>query len=211
MGDNLRDARIADDEIIRPLARPVAVTPAIVLVRGSLCPGAGIVKVGIDPQKKRRFSGKAICYSTSDEAIEALKRGEIKAGHVVVMRGAGVCGGPGMGGGASRVVFAIDGAGLGDQVALLTDGHLSGLVCKGLVVGEVSPEAAAGGPLALVENGDPILIDLEKRVCDLEVPESELQARRARWKAPEPNYDSGWLRIYRRNVGSLANGGVLTR
>jgi len=75
----------------------------------------------------------------------------------------------------------------------------------------VSPEAAAGGPLALVENGDPILIDLEKRVCNLEVPERELQARRARWKAPEPIYDSGWLRIYRRNVGSLANGGVLTR
>jgi dihydroxy-acid dehydratase len=166
--------------------------------------------VGIDPDKKRRFAGKAICYSTSDEAIEALKRGAIKPGHVVVMRGAGVCGGPGMGGGASRVVFAIDGAGLGDQVALLTDGHLSGLVCKGLVVGEVSPEAAAGGPLALVENGDPILIDLEKRICDLEVPESELQARRARWQAPAPNFDSGWLRIYRRNVGSLAAGGVLT-
>lgn len=210
VGENLRDVRVADEEIIRPVARPIAVKPAIVLVRGSLAPEAGIVKVGIDPAKKRRFSGKAICYSTSDEAIEGLKRGHIKAGHVVVMRGAGVCGGPGMGGGASRVVFAIDGAGLGDQVALLTDGHLSGLVCKGLVVGEVSPEAAAGGPLALVENGDPILIDLEKRVCDLEVPESELQARRARWRAPEPNFDSGWLRIYRRNVGSLAKGGVLT-
>ena len=79
------------------------------------------------------------------------------------------------------------------------------------MVGEVSPEAAAGGPLALVENGDPILIDLERRVCDLEVPESELQARRARWRAPEPHFDSGWLQIYRRNVGSLARGGVLTR
>jgi dihydroxy-acid dehydratase len=211
MGENLLNVHVADEEIIRPAARPIAAKPAIVLVRGSLAPEAGIVKVGIDPDKKRSFSGKAICYSTSDEAIAALQRGEIKAGHVVVMRGAGLCGGPGMGGGASRVVFAIDGAGLGDQVALLTDGHLSGLVCKGLVVGEVSPEAAAGGPLALVENGDPILIDLEKRVCDLEVPESELQARRARWRAPAPNFDSGWLRIYRRNVGSLANGGVLTR
>ena len=209
VGKNLRDARVADEEIIRPVTRPIAAKPAIVLVRGSLAPEAGIVKVGIDPDKKRRFSGKAICYSTSDEAIEALKRGDIKAGHVVVMRGAGLCGGPGMGGGASRVVFAIDGAGLGEQVALLTDGHLSGLVCKGLVVGEVSPEAAAGGPLALVENGDTILIDLEKRVCDLEVPESELKARRARWRAPEPNFDSGWLRIYRRNVGPLAKGGVL--
>ncbi len=208
--DNLREAKVADEEVIRPLSRPIATKPAIVLVRGSLCPEVGIVKVGIDPAKKRRFEGKAICFTTSDEALAAIKSGDIKSGHVVVMRGAGVCGGPGMGGGASRVVFGLDGAGLGDQVALLTDGHLSGLVCKGLVVGEVAPEAAAGGPLALVENGDRIVIDLEKRVCDLEVPEKELEARRARWKAPAANFDSGWLRIYRRNVGSLSKGGVLT-
>jgi dihydroxy-acid dehydratase len=208
--ENLKEASVADEEVIRPLSRPVASKPAIVLVRGSLCPEAGIVKVGIDPAKKRRFEGKAICFTTFDEALAAIKAGDIKPGHVVVMRGAGVCGGPGMGGGASRVVFGLDGAGLGDQVALLTDGHLSGLVCKGLVVGEVAPEAAAGGPLALVENGDRIVIDLEKRVCDLEVPEEELQARRAGWKAPAPNFDSGWLRIYRRNVGALSKGGVLT-
>jgi dihydroxy-acid dehydratase len=211
VGENLRVARVANAEVIRPFERPVATKPAIVLVRGSLAPEAGIVKVGIDPGKKRRFSGGAICFSTSDEALEALKGGEIRPGHVVVMRGAGVCGGPGMGGGASRVVFAIDGAGLGDEVALLTDGHLSGLVCKGLVVGEVSPEAAVGGPLALVEDGDPITIDLEKRVCDLEVPEGELAARRTRWQAPKPAYDSGWLRIYRRNVSSMAKGGVLSQ
>lgn len=210
MGDNLRDATVANDEIIRPVGRPIAAKPAIVLVRGSLAPEGGIVKVGIDPHKKRSFKGTAICFATSDEALAAIKNGEIRPGHVIVMRGAGLCGGPGMGGGASRVVFGIDGAGLGDEVALLTDGHLSGLVCKGLVVGEVAPEAAAGGPLALVENGDPILIDLEKRICDLEVPESEMDARRRRWKAPAPNFDSGWLRIYQRNVGPLTKGGVLT-
>jgi dihydroxy-acid dehydratase len=210
LGDNLRDAKISDPEIIRPVSRPIAAKPAIVLVRGSLAPEAGIVKVGIDPHKKRRFEGKAICFATSDEALAAIKSGAIKPGHVVVMRGAGVCGGPGMGGGASRVVFGLDGAGLGDQVALLTDGHLSGLVCKGLVVGEVAPEAAAGGPLALIEDGDRIVIDLEKRVCDLDVPQAELDARRARWQAPAANYDSGWLRIYQRNVGSLSKGGVLT-
>jgi dihydroxy-acid dehydratase len=207
---NLEKAVIENPEIVRPLSRPIATKPAIVLVRGSLAPDAGIVKVGIDPHKKRRFEGKAICFSTSDEALAGIKGGAIKPGHVVVMRGAGVCGGPGMGGGASRVVFALDGAGLGEQVALLTDGHLSGLVCKGLVVGEVAPEAAAGGPLALVEDGDRIVIDLEKRVCDLEVAQAELDARRARWQAPRANYDSGWLRIYQRNVGSLAKGGVLT-
>jgi dihydroxy-acid dehydratase len=208
--ENLAQAMIEDPEIVRPLSRPIATKPAIVLVRGSLAPEAGIVKVGIDPRKKRRFEGKAICFATSDEALAAIKGGAIKPGHVVVMRGAGVCGGPGMGGGASRVVFGLDGAGLGDQVALLTDGHLSGLVCKGLVVGEVAPEAAAGGPLALVLDGDRIVIDLEKRVCDLEVPQAELDARRARWQAPAPNFDAGWLRIYQRNVGPLAQGGVLT-
>jgi dihydroxy-acid dehydratase len=207
---NLQAARVADPEVIRPIERPVVAKPAIVLVRGSLAPEAGIVKVGIDPNKRRSFSGRAICFDSADAALEALRRGEIKAGHVVVMRGAGACGGPGMGGGASRVVFALDGAGLGDEVALLTDGHLSGLVCKGLVVGEVSPEAALGGPLALVRNGDPIVIDLERRVCDLEVPEEELAARRGQWHAPKPAYDSGWLRIYRRNVSPMAKGGVLT-
>jgi len=211
LSENLRNVQVENEEIIRPRSRPVATRPAIVLVRGSLCPEAGIVKVGIDPHKARRFAGKAICFASADAALEALKRGEIRAGQVVVMRGSGICGGPGMGGSASRVVFAIDGMGLGDRVAILTDGHLSGLVCKGLVVGEVAPEAAAGGPLALVENGDTITIDLEKRVCDLDVPGDELKARRARWKIPEPNYDRGWLRIYRRNVGPTTGGGVLTR
>ena len=209
--ENLAGVQPPESEVIRPLDRAIATKPAIVLVRGSLCPEAGIVKVGIDPDKKRSYRGKAICFSTSDDALAALKRGDIRPGHVVVMRGAGVCGGPGMGGCASRVVFGIDGAGLGDKVALLTDGHLSGLVCKGLVVGEVAPEAATGGPLALVEDGDSILIDLEKRVCDLEVPEVELQARRARWHAPAPLFDTGWLQLYRRNVDSLSRGAVLTR
>ena len=211
VGENLRDVSVADAEVIRPMSRPVASRPAIVVVRGSLAPEAGIVKFGVDPQKKRRFSGEAICYGNSDEALAAIAQGAIRPGHVVVMRGAGLCGGPGMGGGASRVVFALDGAGLGYEVALLTDGHLSGLVCKGLVVGEVSPEAAAGGPLALVEDGDRITIDLERRVCDLEVPEAELARRRALWRSPAAAHDRGWLQIYRRNVGPLSRGAVLTR
>jgi dihydroxy-acid dehydratase len=112
---NLAQAVVEDAEIVRPLSRPIASKPAIVLVRGSLCPDAGIVKVGIDPHKKRPLRRQAICFATSDEALAAIKGGAIKPGHVVVMRGAGVCGGPGMGGGASRVVFGLDGAGLGDR------------------------------------------------------------------------------------------------
>jgi dihydroxy-acid dehydratase len=169
VADNLAGVTVADPEVIRPLDRPIAQREAITMLRGSLCPEFGIVKTGIAPRKTRRFSGPAICFDAADKAITALKAGHIRPGHVVVMRGAGVCGGPGMGGGSSRVVFAIDGAGLGEQVAMLTDGHLSGLVCKGLVVAEVSPEGAVCGPLALVADGDTITIDLDSRRCDLEV------------------------------------------
>ncbi|NIF77732.1 dihydroxy-acid dehydratase [Paraburkholderia sp. Cy-641] len=207
--DNLQDVWIADDEVIRTPERAFANHPAIVLVRGNLAPQAGIVKFGISPDKQRTFTGKALCYSTSDDAIAAIKDGRIQPGNVVVMRGAGVCGGPAMGGGASRVVFAIDGAGLSEQVAMLTDGHLSGLVCKGLVVAEVSPEAATGGPLALVEDGDTVEIDLERRVCNLQVDEAEVARRRAAWQRPAPVNDTGWLKIYRATVGTMPQGAVL--
>lgn len=207
--ENLDGAVVADLAVIRPLADPVARRPAITMLRGSLAPDYGIVKTGVIERKFRRFSGPAICFSAADDAIAALKRGDIRPGHVVVMRGAGVCGGPGMGGGSSKVVFAIDGAGLGEQVAMLTDGHLSGLVCKGLVVAEVSPEGSVCGPLALVADGDTITIDLDSRRVDLEVDEAELDRRRAAWTPPPRQFDRGWLQIYRRNVGPLTQGAVL--
>lgn len=211
LAENLNGVQVGDAEVIRPLANPVATRPAIVVLRGNLCPDTGIVKAGIAERKTRRFSGPAICFDTSDAALAALKEGRIRPGHVVVMRGAGARGGPAMGGGASRVVFAIDGAGLGDQVALLTDGHLSGLVCKGLVVAEVAPEAAIGGPLALLRDGDTVTVDLDARRCDVALDEAELAARRAAWQPPAPGFDRGWLQIYRRNVGSTASGAVLVR
>ncbi len=206
---NLEGVAVADAEVIRPLHRPISTRPAITLLRGSLSPDFGIVKTGIIQRKSNRFSGPAICFSAADDAIAALQRGTIRPGQVVVMRGAGVCGGPGMGGGSSKVVFAIDGAGLGEQVAMLTDGHLSGLVCKGLVVAEVSPEGAVCGPLALVHDGDTITIDLDTRRCDLEVGAEEMQRRREAWQPPAKQFDQGWLQLYRRNVGPLAQGAVL--
>jgi dihydroxy-acid dehydratase len=209
VAENLREAKVGNAEVIRPIERPVAPRPAIVLMRGSLAPEGALIKTGIAPRKVRRFSGPAICFDTSDAAVAALRDGTIRAGQVIVMRGAGACGGPAMGGGASRVVFAIDGAGLGEQVAMLTDGHLSGLVCKGLVVAEVAPEAALGGPLALVRDGDSVTIDLDARRVDLEVGDAELAARRVQWQPPAPKFDRGWLQIYRRNVGPLSQGAVL--
>jgi dihydroxy-acid dehydratase len=211
VAENLAGARSANPEVIRPLHRPFARRPAITLLRGSLAPGFGIVKTGVAERKVRRFSGPAICFATSDDAIEALQQGRILPGQVLVTRGAGVRGGPGMGGGSSKLVFALDGAGLAEQVAMVTDGHLSGLVCKGLVVAEVSPEGAELGPLALVHDGDTITIDLDTRRCDLEVSEEELARRASQWTPPQPRFDSGWLQIYRRNVGPVTQGAVLVQ
>ncbi|SCW34716.1 MULTISPECIES: dihydroxy-acid dehydratase [unclassified Pseudomonas] len=208
---NLQGVTVSDDAVIRPLDNPFATQPAIVMLSGNSAPQAGIVKYGIDPNKMRRFEGPAICFERSADAIQALQDGRIQPGHVVVMRGAGVRGGPAMGGGASKVVFAIDGAGLGDHVAMLTDGHLSGLVCKGLVVAEVAPEAAVGGPLALVEDGDIITIDLDHNSLDAHVSETDMQARRARWQPLAPQFGGGWLDIYRHNVSSMERGAVLIK
>ncbi|QJW84786.1 dihydroxy-acid dehydratase [Ramlibacter terrae] len=199
--ENLRDVQVGNPEVIRSIDRPVAPRPAIVLLRGNLAPEGALTKPGIVERKVRRFTGPAVCFDTSDAAVKALREKAIAPGSVIVMRGAGACGGPAMGGGASRVVFAIDGAGMGDQVAMLTDGHLSGLVCKGLVVAEVAPEAALGGPLALVHDGDTVTVDLDARRVDLEVDEAVIAQRRSEWQQPKPMFDRGWLQIYRRNVG----------
>lgn len=209
MAENLKGVQSSDADVIRPVTKPFARLPAITMLRGSLSPGYSVVKTGVAERKVRRFSGPAICFASSDEAISALKAGTIRPGHVVVTRGAGVRGGPGMGGGSSKVVFALDGAGMAEQVAMITDGHLSGLVCKGLVVAEVLPEGAELGPLALVHDGDTITIDLDTRRCDLEVSPDELDRRASSWQPPTPQFDRGWLQLYRRNVGPLSEGAVL--
>jgi dihydroxy-acid dehydratase len=206
-GENLRDVKVAEHDAIRPVDQALATKPAIVIVRGSLASGGGIVKLGLRTGKKLNFEGTAICFSTADSAVNAVKDGTVKPGHVVILRGLGVMGGPGMGM-ASRVVFAIDGMNLGPEVAFVTDGQLSGLVNKGLVIGEVNPEAAVGGALGLVENGDHITIDIEARTANLDVPESVLAERRAKFKAPE-HKDEGWVSIYRRSAQPLSKGAAL--
>jgi dihydroxy-acid dehydratase len=211
VADNLADAKVADPEVIRPVQRPFAGKPGIVILRGNLAPEGAIVKIGLRGEgRPLKFRGKANVFENSPDAEAALKAGKIRKGDAVVLRGQGVCGGPGMGG-ASRLVFQIDGAGLGPDVAVVTDGQLSGLVNKGLVLGEVAPESATGGPLGLVQNGDVISIDVEKKSVTLDVPETELAARRSRFQAPTPKDDSGWLSIYRRTVRPLAKGAVLLR
>jgi dihydroxy-acid dehydratase len=208
IGEILQETTVADEEIIRPVRRALATRPSVVIVRGSLAPDTAIIKLAVADDRPLQFIGPAVVYDSEQEGIKGLNEGQIKPGQVVVMRGLGLKGGPGFGG-ASRFIFALDGAGLTGKVAVVTDGHLSGLVNKTLLVCEICPEAADGGPLALAENGDVISIDVMKKVVDLEVPEDELAARRARLqKVPEKD-QPGWLGIYKRVVKPLSDGAVL--
>ncbi|HEY3423851.1 MAG TPA: dihydroxy-acid dehydratase [Negativicutes bacterium] len=208
VGEILRDTVVVDEEIIRSVERPLARRPSIVLVKGSLAADYGIVKLAVTDDRPTLFTGKAITYESQSAAIAGVENGDVKPGMVVVIRGLGVKGNPGMAL-ASSCIFAIDGAGLTGKVAVVTDGLVSGLVNRTLLVAEISPEAAVGGPLALVENGDMIKIDVENRVCDLEVPEDVLAERRKHMKNFLDTSDCGWLSIYQRTVKQLSDGAVL--
>ena len=210
VGENLADVVVHNEQVIRPMNRPFSDKPPIVVLRGSLAPESAIVKLGLrGPDRQTRFSGPAIVYDDSTEAMRAIANGEVKAGRVLVVRGMGLKGGPGMAGPASQVVFALDSAGLQSDVAFVSDGQLSGLCNKGLTVAEVSPESAVGGPLSLVENGDHITIDVDQHILDLDVSQTELAARRARLGEPKLPHATGYLSIYQRTVQPMSKGAVL--
>jgi dihydroxy-acid dehydratase len=208
--DNLHDVVVSDEDVIRPIERPFSDKPPIVVLHGSLAPESAIVKLGVrGPGRKTRFEGTAAVYENGLAAIEGIEKGDVRPGHALVVRGMGPKGGPGMAGPASRVVFALDAAGLTDEVAFVSDGQLSGLCLKGIMVAEVSPESAVGGPLALVENGDRIKIDVDARTLDLDVPEAELIARRVLRGEPALPKSKGYLSIYQRSVQPMSTGAVL--
>jgi dihydroxy-acid dehydratase len=208
--DNLHDVVVSDEDVIRPLERPFSDKPPIVVLHGSLAPESAIVKLGVrGPGRKTKFEGTAAVYENGLAAIEGIEKGDVRPGHALVVRGMGPKGGPGMAGPASRVVFALDAAGLTDEVAFVSDGQLSGLCLKGIMVAEVSPESAVGGPLALVENGDRIKIDVDARTLDLDVPQAELIARRVRRGEPALPKSKGYLSIYQRSVQPMSTGAVL--
>ncbi len=212
VGENIADVLVRNDEVIRPLDRPFSRAASIVVLHGSLAPESAIVKPGVRGVNTRtQFTGTAVVYDDIVEAIQGIQKGEVEAGGVLVVRGCGPKGGPAMAGSASRVVFAVDAAGLSNDVAFVTDGQLSGLCNKGLTVAEVSPEAAVGGPLALVENGDRITIDVNARTLDLNVAESDLAARRARRGEPALPKATGYLSIYQRTVQPMSTGAVLVK
>jgi len=212
LAENLATSVVHDPEVIRPLDRAFSNQQPITILRGSLAPESAIVKLGLrGAGRAAHFSGPAIVFDNGPDAMAALARGEVKPGHVLVVRGMGPKGGPGMAGPASAVVFAIDAAGLQNQVAFVSDGQLSGLCNKGLTVAEVSPEAAVGGPLSLVDSGDRITIDVDRHVLDLEVTPEVLLERRQRRGPPSLPASKGYLSIYQRSVQPMSTGAVLIK
>jgi dihydroxy-acid dehydratase len=193
-----------DQDVIRPWGRPVYPQGHLTILRGNLATEGAVAK--ISGVKKRRVSGPARVFDSEEACLDAVLAGRIKAGDVIVIRYEGPKGGPGMREMLSPT-SAIVGAGLGDSVALITDGRFSGGT-YGMVVGHVAPEAAVGGTLALVEEGDPITIDAEHGLLQLDVAEGEIARRRARWRAPAPRYTTGVLAKYARLVSSASLGAV---
>jgi dihydroxy-acid dehydratase len=198
-----------DGRIIRPLDDPFRMEPGLKIIRGSLAPHGAIVKLAAVPEERYEFKGPARVYEGEDEAIEGLRRSEIREGDVVVLRGLGPRGGPGTVFAASFAA-ALNGAGLSGRVAVVTDGELSGLN-RGLIIGQVMPEAADGGPLALVEEGDEIEIDLRRSVIELLVENSVLDARESAWTPPPPTRERGWLAQYSRLVQPIEKGATLVQ
>ena len=204
--ENLRGIRPypAKQTIIRPLSDPIKPTGHLVILRGNLAPEGAVAK--ITGHEGVRFSGRAIVFESEETALEAILAGKVKKGHVVVIRNEGPRGGPGMREMLSPT-SAIMGRGLGQAVALITDGRFSG-GSHGFVVGHLSPEAAVGGPIAWVKNGDRIDIDAETRQIDLAISAAEWKKRQAKWKAPKPRETRGVLAKYARQVGSASFGAV---
>ena len=193
-----------DQEVIRPWSRPLYPQGHLAILRGNLAPEGAVAKItGV---KTPRMTGPARVFDSEESSLDAILAGTIKAGDVIVIRYEGPRGGPGM-----REMLAptsaIIGAGLGDSVGLITDGRFSGGT-YGMVVGHVAPEAAAGGAIGLVQEGDRITIDAERRLLRLEIADAELARRKAAWKAPQPRYTAGVLHKYAKLVSSASVGAV---
>jgi dihydroxy-acid dehydratase len=193
-----------DQKVVYPVSNPITPTGGVVGLRGSLAPEGAIVKVA--GMKTLRFRGPARCFDCEEDAFSAVEARNYKDGDVLVIRYEGPKGGPGMREMLSTTA-ALYGQGVGDKVALITDGRFSGGT-RGFCIGHVGPEAAVGGPIALIKDGDIIAVDAEKGTLDLEVSADELARRAKTWKAPPNAYQSGALRKYANHVGPARNGAV---
>lgn len=205
--ENVEHASILNNQVIRSKENPYSQTGGLSLLFGNIAPNGSVIKVGAVDPSITKFVGEAICFDSHDEAVEAIHNGTVREGHVVVIRYEGPKGGPGMPE-MLAPTSAIVGKGLGKKVALLTDGRFSGAT-RGIAIGHVSPEAAEGGPIAYVNNGDTIVIDLVERNIHLDISDEELETRKTQFVAPEPKVKSGYLARYAKLVTSANTGGIL--
>jgi dihydroxy-acid dehydratase len=206
LAENLRSVTDyqAPQDVVRDFAQPVKRDSHLVILYGNLAPQGAVAK--ISGKEGERFTGRAIVFDREEAALEAILRGRVKKGHVVVIRYEGPRGGPGMREMLSPT-SAIMGRGLGQDVALVTDGRFSGGT-HGFVVGHITPEAYLGGPLAVVKNGDEITIDARARTLTVNTPARDLRARLRSWKPPKPRYTRGVLAKYARQVSSASTGAI---
>ncbi len=209
LGENIGDAIVKDEDVIRPVEKAYSDKGGLAVLFGNLAPKGSVVKTGGVAPKMMVHRGPAVIFEAEEEAAKGILDGRVKEGDVVVIRYEGPRGGPGM-----QEMLAptanIMGRGLGERVALITDGRFSGGT-RGACIGHVSPEAAAGGPIALVEEGDMISIDIPNRRIDLDVPEAEIERRRAAWKRHPPKITYGYLARYASQVTSADTGAVFKR
>ncbi len=207
VGENIAPCRNLNPEVIRPVENPYSETGGIAILKGNLAPDSGVVKRSAVAPEMLVHEGPARVFDCEEDAIEAIKSGRIVAGDVVVIRYEGPKGGPGM-----REMLnptsAIAGMGLGSSVALITDGRFSG-ASRGASIGHVSPEAAVGGPIALVEEGDIIRINIPENRLDVDVSGEEMEQRRAKWQPREPKVTTGYLARYASMVTSGNRGAIL--
>jgi len=207
LGERIKDAEIKDTNIIHTIDKPYSEVGGLSILYGNLAQEGAVVKsAGIDPNM-RKFSGPAVCFDSQPEAITGIMSGKVKEGDVVVIRYEGPKGGPGM-----QEMLAptslIMGMGLGDKVALITDGRFSGAT-RGASIGHVSPEAAEGGVIGLLKDGDIIEIDVDTHILRVNLSDEELEARRKEWKPKKKNIPGKWLKRYSLLVSNAANGAVL--
>jgi dihydroxy-acid dehydratase len=199
-----RAAEAPGQSVIVPAQKPIKLQGGIAILHGNLAPDGCVIK--LSGQTKSEHTGPARVFNREEDAFRAVKKGSIKPGDVVVIRYEGPKGGPGMRE-MLHVTGALQGAGLGDKVALLTDGRFSGAT-HGFMIGHVAPEAADGGPIALLKSGDGVCIDVKRRRLDVDVSERELRRRLKAWKPPKPRYTEGVLAKYARHVSSASLGAV---
>ncbi len=207
IGQTIVDAEVLDRQCIRTIENAYSQEGGLVILRGNLAEDGAVIKAaGVDP-KMLKHSGPAVIFESQEDACEGILAGKIKAGDVVVIRYEGPKGGPGMQEMLAPTSY-IMGQGLGDKVALVTDGRFSGGT-RGACIGHVSPEAAEGGLIGLLKDGDVIDIDVMGRSLSARLTDSEIEERRKEWKAPEPRFKKGWLARYTRFATSASSGGVL--